>query len=125
MDILRISFLGRVEEGGGQPPLSQNVFFFVCLFFVCMNINLSQCDYTHPPPPTRVCSPFFLCHLMKEEIETKHFEHIGSGGRTALAESHSSPKTGRGVVVRFISPQPCHGFYRCDGVLRFYFADRK
>ena len=46
---------------------------------------------------------------MKEEIETKHFEHTFAVLRTAL-QSHSSPKQ---VEVLCVSPQPLQGF-SCD-----------
>ena len=57
-------------------------------------------------------SPFFF-HLMKEKIETKHFEHTFAVlGTNCAAECHSSPNRSR--CVRFTTSS--HGFYRVMSV---------
>ena len=76
--------------------------------------GISDC---HPTSPLRFFFAtffFFLSHLMKEEIETNHFEHTFAvlGDGTAL-QSHASPKKQVEVCCAFHqqppSPRGCTG----------------
>ena len=64
---------------------------------------------------------FFLSpHEMKEEIETKHFEHTFAVLRDEPRCRATPHQTGRGVCV---SPQPLsHGFYRVMSVKFLFFS---
>ena len=57
---------------------------------------------------------FIFCHLMKEEMETQHFEHtMRFWERTALQK----PLLAKQVENVCVSPQPVsHGFYRVMSV---------
>ena len=100
------------ENKNGTPAVTvlQGVFFrYFSTTFLQLIFN-PQC--LSPAEGEVALSPPFLCHLMKEEIETKHFENtFGVLGTNRAAEPLLTKQV---EVCAFHNPS--HGFYRVMSV---------